>query len=822
MESMIWKARVGCLLVLLYASGALAAVYTVTKSADSGDGSLRWAIEAARTNPGADTIEFMMDPPYVIQPTSALPVYNAPDPLLINGASQFGFSGVPLVVVDGSLAGAASGLDIQDATSVVIRALNVTGWGSGLSFRRGSSNRVENCHVRSNGVNGLYLEQVQSYVIGGTTATQRNLIANNTEAGISLTGGGNSILGNRIGTEGIGRQPNSVGISLVGGSGNVIGGKAVGAGNVISGNDGNGIYFARWASNNTVIGNFIGTDVSGTHALTNDVGVLVEAPGSMIGGGTASERNLISGNDWGIRLSGEDAHNNVLSGNWIGLDATGGAAVPNYHGVEITLGAFSNLVGGTAAGDRNVVSGNNGDGVRIQMADSTNNRVQGNYIGVGPSGLDRWANGQFGVLVTASGTRIGGAGAGEGNVISGNGSDGLYVVGAGVGGVRIEGNIIGLDALGTGPMGNNDNGVLIGNAPDALIGGAGGGRNIIAANGDSGVMLQGGGCVHTVVADNYIGASPSSPLPFGNGWAGVHISWAPSNSIGTWSGDGNVIANNAGHGILVEGDESVGNRFVANRIYKNTGLGIDLGNDGVTPNDLLDADIGPNNRQNFPVLTLVSNDGVHLTVVGYLNGHTNEHYIVELFGNRSCDGTGHGEGEYYIGEVVADTDASGEAWFTNNWIVPPVPLPNFVTATARYVLGRETSEFSRYVMLDSDGDGMPDGWEDEYFGSPTGGDPNGHADGDGVPNLGEFLGDTIPNDGEDYPHMVRITSVGGVIRVENQTAATRVYLLEERDQLSPGSWNPYPPSRVGTGGAVAWDWPYADSNLFFRCAVGLP
>jgi hypothetical protein len=178
------------------------------------------------------------------------------------------------------------------------------------------------------------------------------------------------------------------------------------------------------AGNNTVEGNFIGTDPSGTQARGNGfAGVyLTHLSGSVIGGTSPCARNLISGNNIGIGISDIDTSNIVVQGNYIGTDRHGINALANNRGVYITAGAFDITIGGPAAGARNIISGNNGRGIMINSALAPGNRVQGNYIGANAAG-DPLGNGEEGIYVNwASDLLIGGTGAGEGNLIANNGT----------------------------------------------------------------------------------------------------------------------------------------------------------------------------------------------------------------------------------------------------------------------------------------------------------------------------------------------------------------------------------------------------------------
>ncbi len=503
-------------------------------------------------------------------------------------------------------------------------------------------------------------------------------------------------------------------------------------------------------------------DVTGAGSWRNAIGILINGALNTVGGTVVEQGNIISGNGWGVRLSGTNAFNNAIWGNWIGLGRWGDPVPNEQNGVQLIQGARDNLIGGGGYGPYNIISANLAEGVSVGDTDSSGNMIQGNWIGT--------------------------------------------------------------DANGTAAMGNGSHGIMIYNAPGSIIGGSGAGEdNVIAANNGNGVVLSGLGCRNTWMRGTRIGLAAAGEGALGNAGAGVWISDSPSNTIGTsWSGDANTIAHNGNRGILVFSDLAVGNQIGINRIYDNVGLGIDLGADGVTPNDPLDADLGPNRRQNFPVLTSVSNDGSRLIIAGMLSAATGTHHLINLYGNWNCDASGYGEGETYLGQATADTDAAGMAWFTNDYPLPS-PLPNFITATAVDVVQRNTSEFSPYLMLDSDRDGMPDGFEERYFGSATGGDPAGHADADGSSNLDEFVADTDPTDADSRPPEAQIRRSGAGFMIGIPTSVSRRYVLGDSQELAtPSVWNERMGSLAGTGGLLESYWNLNEDVSFFRYRVRLP
>ena len=205
------------------------------------------------------------------------------------------------------------------------------------------------------------------------------------------------------------------------------------------------------ATGNKIEGNYIGTNASGTADLGNLYGVYIEGTNNTVGGTEAGARNVISGNVIGVSIFLSGATGNKVMGNYIGTDAAGTQPVGNNLGVLIN-GASSNTVGGTEAGARNVISGNtpsptfgqDGDGVVITSSSTTNNKVEGNYIGTDASGTQPLGNAGNGVQIEnqASDNTVGGTGAGARNAISGNDGDGVEIRGSSSTGNSILSNSI--------------------------------------------------------------------------------------------------------------------------------------------------------------------------------------------------------------------------------------------------------------------------------------------------------------------------------------------------------------------------------------------
>jgi len=566
-----------CFFVLAAGAGdpAAAATYTVTTTADSGANSLRQAITNANGNPGLDTIAFNIPGtgPFTITPASALPTIT--DPVVIDGTTQPGYAGTPLIEINGSsLASGDNGLYITAGGSTVRGlainrcpqdAIRLESLGTNIIQGNFLGTDPSGTVARGNGEGGVMINGSPGNLVGGTSAPARNLISGGNQNGIYLftsTATGNVISGNYIGTTvtgmaGLGNVYN--GLEIASSSSNLIGGTSPGAGNLISGNGQSGIYIiSAPATSNLVQGNYIGVNASGTGAISNGLdGVTINGVSGNTIGGTTAGSNLLSGNlESGVLILTLGATSNVIAGNYIGTDLTGKVAIPNHTNGVTLYGVAGNLVGGTNAGAQNVISGNQQLGVTITLPGASNNMVLGNYIGADATGANALANTYGGVTIDgAAGNMIGAANGG--NVISGNLGNGVYLVDAGTSNNIVSGNFIGVDATGENAMANNLAGVYV-QVPGNTIGGlAPGAGNVISGNAENGVFIYGGATSNNVVEGNFIGTDATGTEAVANGYSGVAISNAPANLIGgVASGAGNVISGNANSGINLGGNTS--------------------------------------------------------------------------------------------------------------------------------------------------------------------------------------------------------------------------------------------------------------------------
>jgi Bacterial Ig-like domain (group 3) len=408
----------------------------------------------------------------------------------------------------------------------------------------------------------------------------------------------------------------------------------------------------------------------------------------------------------GIQIAGTGG-GHTIAGCFIGTNAAGTAGGPGNgaDGVFIN-GVAGNTIGGVNPADRNIISANGQPnvfaGVDIRGTGATGNLVQGNYIGTTASGAAALGNSTtfgFGVLVAngASTNTIGGAVAGAGNVISANG--GALSVQGGADTCAdnvIAGNLIGTNAAGTGALGNTYGIGTIAYTSGTRIGGTTAAeRNVISANANDGIMLGGSHGIGTLVQGNFIGTDITGTAPLGNIGCGIRVLDSTGSAVigGMAAGAGNVIANNTGIGVSVYGSGvSKPHAFaiLGNSIHDNGGLGIDLGNDGVTPNG--SGPTGPNNFQNYPVLTGVTSGAGWTSIIGTFSSTASTTFRVEFFSSPACDASGNGEGRTYLGFANIGTDGAGNA--SISMVLPTsVTLGQRVTATATDP-GNNTSEFS--------------------------------------------------------------------------------------------------------------------------------
>lgn len=397
----------------------------------------------------------------------------------------------------------------------------------------------------------------------------------------------------------------------------------------------------------------------------------------------AASNNIVRGlviinfNGAGINLT---TPGNVVEGCLLGLGLDSSIR-GNTHGVSIS--SAGNRVGGAAPGERNVLSGNNGDGILINGPGASNNVVQGNLIGTDISGtLDR-GNNSSGIELFASGTLIGGAGAG--NVIAGNNVG--ITIGLPANQTTIKGNRIG-NGFGDLPLGNSFTGISAGSGVVIIGGLAAGERNLISGNFGTGVQLS-GSATNALILGNYIGTDSAGTSNLANFGVGVAVNSGGATIGGLAAGAANIIAFNFQQGVAVGFGTNTAIR--ANRIFANGQLGIDLGFSGVTSNDLADVDAGPNNLQNFPIITNAVANSSNTVVRGTLNSQSGTVYQLDFFANDEANPFAHGQGWHYLGSTNVTMDGAGNGAFV--FAGSALISGRFISASATDPAGN-TSEFS--------------------------------------------------------------------------------------------------------------------------------
>jgi len=869
----------------LYGAGpALSSV--VTNTSETGVGSLRAAMHFVSDNPAA-TITFNIptsDPNFAngvftIRPTG----YLAPlviDGAIIDGTTQPGYAGNPLIVLEGSqilpVVGDVPGLLVY-AANCTVKGLSFHRFpwvGLALLFADAHHNAIRGCwfglnHAGTasapNVTQGVFISSgAHTNTIGGTTVADRNVISGNGQYGIWISGAttrANVVSGNYIGTSlnGLAAVPNAFGgvIATDGSYQNVIGGTPPGARNVISGNASTGVwitgagvdqntvrgnyigltasgtaalpntsaglYIISGAENNlvadnvisgnriqgiaiadpgtngnSVIGNYVGTNAAGTAAIANGftdiamdiyssgIAVFGGAKSNVIGGTTAAARNVISGNAaYGVGIDGVGTENNIVRGNYIGTNAAGTAALGNgfadppsfflYAGAAIFGGATTNTIGGIVPGAANLICGNGGQGVLIADAGSNLNLVQGNLIGTNAAGSTVLGNNYAGVSIFggAQSNTIGGTSAPARNIISGNKSQGIAFFDTTTSGNLVQGNFIGTNAAGNAAVANMFSGVEFFAAQGNLIGGLAGARNVISGNGDFGILFTGADTTNNRIEGNTIGGDVLGGGQIPNAFSGVGIFEGHDNTVGgTTVGSSNLITGNTEDGVRI-GVDAVRNSIRGNSIFNNVGVGIGLvdgGNLALPPPSLSGATLDTATR-----------------VQGSLTSTANTSFRIEFFSNPPAPGSD--EGRNFLGGIDVLTNGSGAASF-NATLAPIVPAGHVISASATSAAGN-TSQFSQVVSvtsLDSDGDGIPNAYENTNGLDPNVNDAALDKDGDGLTNSAEFRAGTDPQSAASRFRVSAATRTANDFAITFTSILGKTYRVEFRDDLASPNW----------------------------------
>lgn len=671
----------------------LLATFVVTDTGDGTPGSLRQAITLSNSNPGPNVIQFQIKGtgPFVIQPRSALP--GIFQPVLIDGTSEPGYQGTPLVEIDGTTATNPNG-----ATT------------DGLQFFAGNS-QVQGLAIEHFSGSGITNFSSTPITIGGTAAGAGNVIGGNALNGILIGGSGstgNLVAGNLIGFDisgtTLGNQGH--GVLIQNGGGNTVGGTTAAARNVISANGMSGVALLssvdilKPLSNNVVVGNFIGTNAAGNAVAGNSAaGVLLggRADSNTIGGTSPGAANVIGGNAVGVAVLGSGVSTNQVIGNFIGTDLTGRISLANQQNGVLFANSSANSVGGTTQADANTIAFNGQSGVQVNggtadailgnsifsnnaggisllnqgnlnqpapvltadQSDPTSTSIQGTlqaapsltfrveffsdagdpsgfgqgktFLGFANVTTDATGAGSFsvvlpvvvnpGLVLSATATDP------EGNtsafsrdlpvvvsftVINTNDSGSGSLRNAILNANRIAGrNLIDFDIPGTGPFTiapltplpaiteavNLDATTQPGFAGKPIVDLSGASMTSAAADGlvvNAGSLIRGlaigqfpGAGIHliggggSIIEGDYLGTNVTGTAKAGNESAGIAIENSPNNTVGgTTAGSRDVISGNQSVGVLISGSASRGNSVQGSFIGTDVTGTVDLGNSG--------------------------------------------------------------------------------------------------------------------------------------------------------------------------------------------------------------------------------------------------
>ncbi len=621
----------------------------VTKTTDDTSiGTLRHAINYANTSPGPDSIMFQLPGSRSIYLSSSLPAL-IDSFTTVNGDTNS--DGIPDIEIKGASMG--HGLVIQSSHNQ-INGLVISGCGTymgneaaiQISGTLAYLNRITNCYIGTNPA-------------GTAAAANGN--------GIMILSGAHD---NTIGSETSWLENN----------------RSFSGGNVISGNINNGI-FVRDTNTvyNIIIGNRIGTDVTGNASIPNERGIQLNmAQFNLIGNGTSGGRNIISGNAYyGIDMY--EAHRNTLSGNIIGLDADGQSDLGNGSIGILCYASYNNMIGTGIPEGGNIISGNDGPDGGLALNQSDNNEILGNIIGLDITGAVAIPNSGPGIMIIYGGigNRIGNGTTNGRNIISGNETGIEFFVEPYLDkeGKESQGNGQRDSRNFRGPMGYISNNVVIGNYIGTDITGT-----VLIPNDSQGIALmnQGGQLLHNSIGGmtsdsgnviagseygiyvynsdsnrilyNSIGTDHLNEADFGNGY-GLYLTYHSSSNDVRF----NHIAYNSVYGISAHESGTADNTFRYNSIYEN-GAGIYFIN-------------GPQNGILPPVISAIDNAD------STLHGYSVPGALVHLYADTSANP----QGRIFSGETYADESG---IWFLK------VPVRTGWTFRALQDSAMNTSEFS--------------------------------------------------------------------------------------------------------------------------------
>lgn len=397
---------------------------------------------------------------------------------------------------------------------------------------------------------------------------------------------------------------------------------------------------------------------------------------------TRIEGCVSSGSIWSGITTYNGATGTVITGCRVGTNAAGTAAVPNGNaGIALQAGTVNSQV------TNNLASGNNSQGLVLIGPNTTGNVVTGNICGLNAAQTAAIPNAYEGVTIIdgANNNRVGGPNLSDRNILAGNTNGGFWISNAS--GNTIQNNYVGCNASGT----------LIRNTNGAAVLRSGAVSNSIIGN----VMVGG----------QYNGVYVSEETTTGNVFDGNTIGWLPNGTAAGFGYDAVILHNgprlntfrnnfigNGSRCLLVFSDAGKpigsGNTFSNNRIKSPVYQSIDLAGDGlwgVTQNDFKDVDTGPNNLQNYPVISNAVRTNAGTQITGTFNSTPNRTFTLEFFASDALESSGYGPGERPLGSINVTTNSNGDANFTAN---VGGAIGGWITSTATDTVTKDTSEFS--------------------------------------------------------------------------------------------------------------------------------
>ena len=728
----------------------------VRNTSDSGESSLRWAIETANTHPndpsGPDAVWFDIGGGGVqtIALSSALPTVT--DPVTIDGTRQPGYAGSPLIQVDSAaVAGTVLTITAGDSTVRGMGVVNATGAirlsggsgslieandvsGSGISISGGSNNTIRNNDVSQAGYIGIAVSSSDNNTI------EDNDVRGAVNSGINLDGtsGGNIIRNNDASGSGKGIYVTGTGLA-----------------NQYLNNDVSSTNsYAIVISNDTqfVLSGNDFTDATQGLSLWNMSGVLLDSarlPDDLSTTAKAGTHAALALNNvTDSTIDGLDLSSEGVTRHGVGLRVNGGSGntIQNVNVADRNYGIYLsnsddntvqyNVTGANNGGillrdsSSNTVEHNNasGSGLGINISGGSDNTIrynaasQAGYVGIGVSSSDNNTIADNDVSEAVwSGITLGGTSGS--NIIRNNDASGsrrgIYADSTGLANQYLDNDVSSTSYFAM-RISNDTQFVVSGNDfTDAARGlqlANMSGLTLDSARLPDDLSTTGKTAYDPALELNNVTDSTIDGLDLSSDGAtrhgrGLSISGGSGNTIQ------NVTVSNRSYGIYVSGandmlirgsqivgsssgvvivGDSSGIRIQGNSIHSSVGLGIDLSRDGVTLNDPGDADTGANNLQNFPVLSEVAG-GLTTRVQGSLNSTAETTFTLDFYANAAANPSGYGEGERWLGSTTVATDASGNVDFDVQ-VAAASTVGEFITATATAPDG-STSEFSAVLEI---------------------------------------------------------------------------------------------------------------------------